>query len=194
MLFTFHVVSLLVLFVGRGYIHYKIYKVNPYSFKNTDSAHDFVGKTLGLAFIAGFFVTTVYTFWPDHLSRLGPISWIENEVAFKVAFVVAGVAVAVCAYAQIHMGPSWRIGIDQKAKTDLVTTGIFRFTRHPIYICILVCHLAFVFIIPNALTFASGVLTWAAINIQARLEEEHMLRLHPESYADYMKTTSRWGI
>jgi protein-S-isoprenylcysteine O-methyltransferase Ste14 len=35
--------------------------------------------------------------------------------------------------AQIHMAESWRIGVDTSESTALVTSGVFRLIRHPIY-------------------------------------------------------------
>src|SRR5947209_18612591 len=35
--------------------------------------------------------------------------------------------------AQLHLGASWRIGIDEGAKPGLVTDGLYRFCRNPIF-------------------------------------------------------------
>ncbi|WP_312992107.1 hypothetical protein [Chryseobacterium flavum] len=36
--------------------------------------------------------------------------------------------------AQIQMKNSWRIGIDDELKTPLITHGLFRFSRNPVFL------------------------------------------------------------
>lgn len=40
-------------------------------------------------------------------------------------------------------GSSWRIGVDPDERTELVTDGIFRFSRNPIYVFMVVAWLGF---------------------------------------------------
>ena len=47
-------------------------------------------------------------------------------------FVVAGVLILILAL--LSFGNSWRIGIDTRTPGQLVTTGIFAFSRNPIFV------------------------------------------------------------
>jgi len=49
-----------------------------------------------------------------------------------VVAALAGIALVVAG--QADMGVSWRIGVDQTERTELVTTGLFRWTRNPIFL------------------------------------------------------------
>src|SRR6185369_4953036 len=54
------------------------------------------------------------------------------SLALGVLLLVAGYACTLWCYAA--MGDTWRMGINRKEKTSLVTRGPYRFVRHPIYL------------------------------------------------------------
>lgn len=55
-------------------------------------------------------------------------------VWIQVAGIIPATAgIAATVYAQLAMGDSWRIGVDEQENTTLVRTGPFKWVRHPIY-------------------------------------------------------------
>ena len=94
--------------------------------------------------------------------------------------------------AQAQMGESWRIGIDTDHKTKLVHTGVYRISRNPIFLGMMVTQLGLFLAIPNALTLLILVLLVVLINIQVRLEEEYLKTSHGEDYVRYQRTVGRW--
>ena len=61
---------------------------------------------------------------------------VEERGLAHVALQVVGAALMLCgigffAVAQLHLGASWRIGIDADAKPGLVTDGLYRYSRNP---------------------------------------------------------------
>jgi len=89
------------------------------------------------------------------------------------------------------MSSNWRIGIDEKNKTDLVTTGIFSISRNPIFVGMIVSLLGIFLIIPNAISLCLMVLTYFIIQIQIRLEEEFLEKQHKTDYINYKFKTRR---
>ena len=79
---------------------------------------------------------------------------------------------------QEDMAASWRIGIAPGERTELVTRGLFRFCRNPIYLGLLVALAAFCCLLPGYLS--GGLLVFGAVllQVQTRLEEAHLLRQH----------------
>jgi protein-S-isoprenylcysteine O-methyltransferase Ste14 len=73
-----------------------------------------------------------------------------------------------------------------------VTRGVFRFCRNPIYLGLLVALAAFCCILPGY--FSGGLLVLGAVllQVQARLEEAHLLRQHGASYAAYCARVGRF--
>ena len=97
---------------------------------------------------------------------------------------------------QFTMGGSFRVGIDNRP-TALVTGGIFRVTRNPIFSGLLGALLGLVLLTPSPWTLM--VWLWAAslIALQVRLEEVHLIQLHGETYLSYAARVGRflpfWG-
>ena len=90
------------------------------------------------------------------------------------------------------MGKSWRIGIDEQRKTELITTGMFLISRNPIFLGMKMNLLGFFLVIPNAITLTVAVTGFALIDIQIRLEEKHLFNLNDDSYRIYCKKVRRW--
>lgn len=89
------------------------------------------------------------------------------------------------------MGTSWRVPGAQH-ETALVTSGIYRYSRNPIYLGMRGTALGFFLMLPNALTFGTWLLGESLLHIQVRLEEEHLGATHGEAYAEYCRRVRRW--
>jgi protein-S-isoprenylcysteine O-methyltransferase Ste14 len=89
------------------------------------------------------------------------------------------------------MGDSWRIGIDQQ-RTSLVQSGVFRYSRNPIFLGMIVTLLGLFLTLPNAMTLLTFALGFALIQIQVRLEEDFLTKMHESKYADYCRKVRRW--
>jgi len=72
--------------------------------------------------------------------------------------------------AQRHMGASWRVGIDDRP-TDLVTTGLFRHVRNPIFAGMLAFVAGVVILSPAWWSIAIGILTALGVRLQVAYEE-----------------------
>ena len=94
--------------------------------------------------------------------------------------------------AQAQMGNSWRIGIDDKHKTQLVTHGIFRFSRNPIFLGMRLNLLGLFLVLPNAVTLTLWLLGDVTIHAQIFLEEQHLNQQHGTIYQSYQAMTPRY--
>ncbi|MPS73641.1 MAG: isoprenylcysteine carboxylmethyltransferase family protein [Chryseobacterium sp.] len=88
--------------------------------------------------------------------------------------------------AQNQMKNSWRIGIDNDMKTELVTSGLFSISRNPVFLGMIMSLLGLFFVTPNAFSLLFLILGYVLIQIQIRLEEEFLYRQHGEKYLDYL--------
>jgi protein-S-isoprenylcysteine O-methyltransferase Ste14 len=131
--------------------------------------------------------------WCLALAVRGPVALGASEVHVGVVALggtamIAGTAVVVVA--QHQMGVAWRVGIDDRP-TPLVTSGLFRWSRNPIFAGMLVVVAGVVLVAPTAWLVAIWVATWLVLHLQIRLEERHLLTLHGEAYARWAARTGR---
>lgn len=117
-----------------------------------------------------------------------------DTTAVRIAgLVLYGIGLAVCVGAQLAMGASWRIGVDESERTDLVTDGPFGLVRNPIYSGVIPLVAGLALLAPNALSVAAFAALVAALEIQVRLvEEPHLLRAHDPAYREYASRVGRF--
>lgn len=187
----------MVLFFGAAFFwrSYRVWRrtgVNPYKLGGSDSAHDFIGRLFRVTNLAVLATVVIYASSDTLYQSLVPIPWLTHWVLVLIGVVLLLIALLWVLIAQAQMGDSWRIGIDSEVKTALVQQGIFRLSRNPIFLGMQVMLLGLLLVLPNAVTLAIAVLGVALIQIQVRLEEDHLLRLHGEDYRAYQRRVRRW--
>lgn len=127
------------------------------------------------------------------VDALEPWSELDTTVAHAAGLALCAVGIAGTFAAQMAMGSSWRIGVDPAERTELVTGGVFRLCRNPIYTFMAIAWLGFALLVPTWLMAVAGALLVAGLEVQVRLvEEPHLLRTHGEPYAAYARRVGRF--
>lgn len=107
--------------------------------------------------------------------------------------VLMALGVLVTLIAQVEMGSSWRVGVDPTEQTELVTRGLFRWVRNPIFSAMLMVFFGVLLAAPNALAVAAFVLSLVGIEVQVRgVEEPYLTRVHGERYVSYAQRVGRF--
>lgn len=119
-------------------------------------------------------------------SEVSPVMSIPGGVVF-----VAGFALTV--RAQLEMGDRWRIGVDPSEETSLVTHGLFRFVRNPIFSGMMLVFVGVALLVPGPVSLAGAVLVVLGLQVHVRcVEEPYLIGVHPTRYADYAARTGRF--
>lgn len=166
--------------------------INPYVFKNTDSAHDFLGKVSAPITSLIFIVALVNLFYPEGLQYFAPFTWLEISILKYTGFAFIHLALLWIIVAQVQMSNSWRVGIDHSARTELKTNGLFSVSRNPVFLGMLVTLAGIFFILPNAITLLVATVSVMLFQVQVRLEEEYLSKTHANTYIVYCKKVRRW--
>lgn len=191
-LFIFFILYFLLVFVLRSFLLWKKTNVNPLTFNKGDDTHGYNGKVFGIISIIELIIVSIYAFIPSWHKFLLPFWYLENEYLVYVGWVLLIVSLLFVWFAQGNMRESWRIGIDEENKTELITSGFFSFSRNPIFLGIMLANFGLFLVLPNAFTLLIISLSTISINTQIRLEEEFLKKEFGNQYTQYQSKVNRW--
>jgi protein-S-isoprenylcysteine O-methyltransferase Ste14 len=125
-----------------------------------------------------FFAVAVF-FGPDTpILPNGRISWIISNV-----FCTAGIVLLLVAIS--HIGQSIQIAPEPKKTATLVTTGVYRWFRHPIYTSIVIMVVGLFLRKPAAAVGIAGTIVIIFLLVKVKFEEKLLQARYPE-YSAYM--------
>jgi protein-S-isoprenylcysteine O-methyltransferase Ste14 len=129
----------------------------------------------------------------DLAGALEPVAALDGPVGHALGFVFFFAGLGGTLWAQVAMGASWRIGVDEGERTELVTGGPFALVRNPIFSAMVPAFLGLALLVPNAAALVGFVALLAALEVQVRLvEEPYLLRTHSARYAHYASRVGRF--
>jgi protein-S-isoprenylcysteine O-methyltransferase Ste14 len=129
--------------------------------------------------------------------RHAPFLLVAEEGALCEALQIAGAAlllagIALLAAAQLNMGASWRIGVNEGEAPGLVTGGLYSFCRHPIYLGLLAALTGYAMLLPTPLSLVLLAAALVGARLQAAAEEAYLLRTYGETYRAYARRVGRF--
>lgn len=114
---------------------------------------------------------------------------------FKMAGICGtGVGTIVFIVAMITMQDSWRAGIPSEDKTELVTSGIYRFSRNPAFLGFDLVYLGIGIAFFNPLLSVVTLFGVVMFHLQILEEEKHLSKVFGEEYEAYKKKVGRYFL
>jgi protein-S-isoprenylcysteine O-methyltransferase Ste14 len=164
---------------------------NPLVLPKDDSAFGLIGLYFKLTLFAMFIYVLVFAFFPSCHDNFLTITSLDKLNIKYFGLGLLAISLIWTMIAQGHMKNSWRIGIDTKTKTELVTTGLFKVSRNPIFFGMILSLVGLFLTTPNALTGLFLILGYILIQIQIRHEEEFLIKEHGQNYESYKEKVRR---
>lgn len=109
-----------------------------------------------------------------------------------LGFALGILAVAFWTWTQIHLDTRWSAQLQLTRDHDLVSTGPYRFIRHPLYTSMFGWCLALPLLTANWIILAFCLLSTAGILWRVPKEEKMMLESFGSEYQDYVQHTGRF--
>jgi protein-S-isoprenylcysteine O-methyltransferase Ste14 len=148
------------------------------------------GLEIGLLTLAmlGFFVPLIWLVSPVFAFAEYPLR-LESLVAGCACFVVS-----LWLFSRSHadLGTNWSVTLQIREQHRLVTQGIYRRIRHPMYSALFLHSVGQVLVLPNWVAGPSYLIAFGILfALRVRAEETMMLDEFGDEYSEYMAKTKR---
>lgn len=118
-------------------------------------------------------------------------NWLPANARFT-GFCIGMLGDAVFLLSVLCMKDSWRAGIPDKDKTELVTTGIYRYSRNPAFLGFDFMYIGVLLMYGNLLTLAFSVFAMVMLHLQILQEERYLENIFGAAYTAYKKQVFRY--
>lgn len=113
---------------------------------------------------------------------------------FRIAGVVVSIiGTAIFIIAVLTMRDNWRAGVSKTDKTELVTNGIYGFSRNPAFLGFDLLYIGILLMFFNWILFGVSVFTIIMYHLQiVNVEEDFLLTAFGNEYLQYKKRVCRY--
>ena len=156
--------------------------------------------------INGIFFVTCFLTWIFESIAYGlslksriPLKIFEKLLIHHIGSKIFGIFVlifglVIYALALYSFRDSWRVGIDREKPGKLITTGIFRWSRNPIYISLNLLVLGTFLLQGYFIFFILFICIAISLHIQILQEEKFLIQTYGEAYINYCSQAGRYFI
>ena len=176
----------------RSLILYRKTNVNTGRVFKEETGKKKSGKIILIAMFLMIVVAINFIWISQNYKYLLPISNLEIGSLQTIGFVLSMLVQVIGFIAQLQMKNAWRLGVDKNAEFDLVTTGLFRFSRNPIYLCLAMSLLGFFLMAPNIVSVICCSLMLYGVNEKIKDEEEFLTEKFGSDFVHYKSKVRRW--
>lgn len=127
-----------------------------------------------------------------HLPTVTRQQFFQSATASWVGALLCLAGVAMLVLSVVSFGNSFRVGIDPDQPDKLITTGVFAFTRNPIYVAFGLVLLGEFLVFPNWIFLAYVFAGIWLFHRQIMREEEFLRMRHGEVYEEYCDRVRRY--
>ena len=137
----------------------------------------------GLGLVPLVYVATGMPRFADH-SFYPSLAWLGSFLAIA--------ALGVFHLTHRALGRNWSVSLDVRENHELVTEGIYRRVRHPMYSAFWLWAIAQALLLPNWIAGFAGLVGFGILFFgRVAREERMMLQTFGDSYREYMARTGR---
>jgi protein-S-isoprenylcysteine O-methyltransferase Ste14 len=109
-----------------------------------------------------------------------------------LAAIVSLAGAAIVIVAQVQMGRAWRIGVREGDAPLFVSHGLFRYSRNPIFVGMMLVGLSAAIVSGTWWSWSALVLFALSCIVQVRIEEAHLEASFGDAYRAFSRQVPRW--
>ncbi len=133
--------------------------------------------------------------WMSFLNQpFGEVQLLNGFFAMTFGSVLLFLNLIVSGASLMNLKDSWRVGVLEDQKTELVTAGIYRFSRNPYFLSYLLMFAAYTVFLQNIILFGLSISGFLFIHKMILKEEKYLYSVHGDAYVQYKKNVPRYII
>lgn len=154
---------------------------------STDSVGGVRGILIGIIIL----IILLRHFFGAHLGFL-----FQNIITFplpieEIGIGVLAIGLAIALYARYSLGRNWSGRVSFQKDQELVTSGLYAYIRHPIYLGIMLMGAGTLAIVNFSFVVIGTILVAISFFQRIKKEEELMTKHFPKEYAEYQRRTKK---
>jgi len=169
----------LKLAIGVGWLVFWIYWLASAAASKASVSGGWRTRLTGVSVIAVFVIAEAFR---------GSAVATRSVILGVIGAVLFACGIALAVWARLHLGRNWGMPMTQRAEPELVTSGPYRFVRHPIYSGLLTAMLGTALVNSPFGLIVVAVLT-AYFYYCGTVEERNLATTFPAAYLEYRSRT-----
>jgi protein-S-isoprenylcysteine O-methyltransferase Ste14 len=118
-------------------------------------------------------------------------AWQPPALVRGIALVLVAISLLLFVVASRSLGPALRVGLPREG-TTLATSGIYRFSRHPIYLAVFVMSLAACLLVPHPVVIGAALVASVLHHRIATAEEAFLDERFGDAWRTYVARVPRY--
>jgi len=123
---------------------------------------------------------------------IGEIRVLNSFSAITIGLVLLFLNLIIAAASLVNLKDSWRVGVLEDQKTELISSGIYRFTRNPYFLSYLIMFVAYTVMLQNIILLVLSILGFVFVHKMILKEEQYLYSVHGAGYIQYTKKVPRY--
>lgn len=129
---------------------------------------------------------------------LAPPPYQASGVAGGAVKVIAGLfmlaSLGIAAASLKDLGDSWRVGVIEEQETELIETGIYRFSRNPYFLAYLLMFTSYTTLLQSTLLLVLSLVGFGMVHTMVLREERYLAKKHAADYERYLQKVPRYLV
>ena len=137
-------------------------------------------------------VCVLRLFFPDTDKYLGIFVSFQTQTVIVPGLLLLSFGFVATAAIHYRLGSQWRSGIDPNGPKRIVTSGLYKYSRNPMFVCVALAQFGFLLALPSYFSLVCLIVGLSTLYSQTKAEEKHLADVFPEEYNCYKQNVRRW--
>jgi protein-S-isoprenylcysteine O-methyltransferase Ste14 len=141
---------------------------------------------------ACFVITILSTYSQQWHHRMGAIDFLRHPFVAYGGLALFALSIVGAWIFSAQLKDSWRVGVSDDQRTELIQDGIYAYCRNPYYLCYYLMFFGLFLVRPSLVLFVLVLADIAIFHRMVLKEEDHLHNKHGKAYEAYKKRAGRY--